>query len=59
MDLVIAVNAVTSLIAKFSFRNEEKFAEFVHTAEFKAVDFHVENSFRDPSKTNAIERFQV
>lgn len=50
MDLVTAVDAVTSLIAKFSsFRNEEKFAEFVRTAESKAVEFHVEDSFRDPS----------
>jgi hypothetical protein len=50
MDLVTAVDAATSLIAKFSsFRNEEKFAEFVRTAEFKAVEFHVEDSFRDPN----------
>jgi hypothetical protein len=52
MDLVTAIDAATSISAKFSsFRNdlEENLAKFVRTAEFKAVEFYVEDSFRDPS----------
>ena len=46
MDLVTAVDAVATLITKFSsFCNDEKFAEFVHAAKVKAAEFGIEDSF--------------
>ena len=48
MDLVTAVDTVTSLINTFSsFRNEEKLTKFVQTAKEKAVQCGIEDSFRD------------
>ena len=49
MDLVTAVDTVTSLINTFSsFRNEEKLiTKFVQTAKAKAVQCGIEDSFRD------------
>ena len=50
MDLVTAVDAVATLINKFSsFRNDGKFAEFVDAAKVKAAEFCIEDSFRDPT----------
>ena len=48
MDLVTAVDTVTSLINTFSsFRNEGKLTKFVQTAKAKAVQCGIEDSFRD------------
>ena len=48
MDLVTAVDAVTTLIEAFSsLRTEDKFAKFVKAAKLKAAEFDIEDSFRD------------
>ena len=48
MDFVTAVDAVTTLIKTFcSLRTEYKFAKFVNAAKLKAVEFDIEDSFRD------------
>ena len=48
MDLVTAVDTVTSLINTFSsVRNEEKLTKFVQTAKAKVVQCGIEDSFRD------------
>lgn len=48
MDMVTAVDAVTTLINTFpSLRNEEKLTKFVESAKVKAVQFGIEDSFRD------------
>ena len=48
MDLVTAVDTVTSLINTFSsFRNEEKLTKFVQTAKAKAVQCGIEDSLGD------------
>ena len=48
MDLVTAVDAVITLINTFfCLRNEEKLTKFVESAKEKAVQFGIEDSFRD------------
>ena len=48
MDLVTAVDAVITLINTFfCLRNEEKLTKFVESAKEKAIQFGIEDSFRD------------